>query len=103
MPTIWPIRFEKLTGVKKFCAVKPNATTTMMSATEHRRAAEVAGAEVRQEALGVAVLLGLGDDGGGVAAHACGPPPVDGIPETFVATPAVIACTISSCVVCSRS
>ena len=33
VPTIWPIRFEKLTGVKKFCAVKQNAMTTMMSAT----------------------------------------------------------------------
>ena len=32
VPTIWPIRFEKLTGVKKFCAVKPNAMTTMISA-----------------------------------------------------------------------
>ena len=38
-----------------------------------------------------------------VRAHTGGSGAVCGIPETFVGTPAVIACTTSCCVVCLRS
>ena len=104
MPTICPIRFEKLTGVKKFCAVKPNAMTTMRSAPMTGALPRLPVRTFVQNRCGVALLLDLGGDGRSVRAHAFDlPSAVPGIPETFVGMPAVIACTISSCVVFSRS
>ena len=71
---------------------------------EHRPAAEVPGAEVvedpSEERLG---QDGLRRERRSVVAHTGGSGSVEGMPDTFVGTPAVIACTTSCWVVAVRS
>ena len=93
----------KLPGLKKLSALKEKKITMTDQADDHRPAAEVAAADVVPDAPEEALRYLLRGGRDRVRAHTGGSGAVCGIPETFVGTPAVIACTTSCCVVCLRS
>ena len=89
----------KLPGLRKLSALKEKKTTITDEPDQHGPAAEVAAADVVEDArrrssrapqAGAAAVASVLTRGSGS---------VDGMPETFVGTPAVIAWTTSCCVV----
>ena len=94
----------KLPGLRKLSALKEKKTTMTISPTSTGQLPRLPPRMLsRTRPKKPSGTSGSGAARGRVRAHTGGSGSVCGIPETFVGTPAVIACTTSCCVVCSRS
>ena len=111
VPAIWMMMLSKLTGVKKFVALKPKKTTMKMRPMTIGRTAEVARPDVvhrppREAGEAARLLLdggaGLPDDLGPGRAHAAGPGRLRD-PGDLRRRAGGDRCTTSCCVVFARS
>ena len=94
----------KLPGLRKLSALnekKMTMTTSPISTGQLPRFPARMLSRIRPKKL--SGTSGSGCGGRRVGAHAGPPAAVEGMPDTFVGTPAVIAWTTSCCVVLSRS